>query len=386
MKNKYIITTALLLLTSPFLKANSFDVLKEKVVFWTGKGSDSSLMVVSFSSTDFDSSLVWGVLHNGGITVASQLDTIAKYDVNFEWESAGSFLDFVKFAHHQGRNATEDFYWGMYTFDSVLNEWQYNNGLSQVVSHRSVQGLSFTDFNPELKPGSPIPALPPQLLSINDWEQKGLKWFGEGDKKALLIVDFLQSIPRSYVFGVRFQNEATGLDLLQAIAKEDTLFAFEGQAFLQDLVYGADSGMFASPNYWGTWSATNFGDWIMNVGLSTPVLDGHFFACTYTDFAPPLRPSTNLLRVSAPAKDPTLVKQWSKNVIEAFPNPFSTSFSVLLESPSEVIITDCRGVLLYQTRNESGRLSLGEDWATGLYFLQIQSASGVQQIKMIKCP
>ncbi len=113
-------------------------------------------------------------------------------------------------------------------------------------------------------------------------------WVGEGDKKAMLVVDWNDDVtPTSLAWGYRFSEEtATGEEMLQAIAEADSYFtANMASGFLNDLLYNSSefshSGLAGNPSYWSTWSRTPYTSWFTNMGISSQLNDGDRFGCSY---------------------------------------------------------------------------------------------------------
>src|SRR5690606_5514288 len=100
-------------------------------------------------------------------------------------------------------------------------------------------------------------------------------------------------------------------------------------SFLTDLVYRQDTGLGGLPNYWGTWSGTNLGNWDMNFGISTVVKDGELFGCSYTDFNPALRPDVYEL-VRLPGHNTSIQKHTVNTNLSVYPNPFQEQFNLSL--------------------------------------------------------
>lgn len=361
-----------------FFTAKSYDF--SRVKFWIGEGSDSAMLVVSFNQSGKDSAYCWGVRFNGTLTGIELLDKVDQADRNFAWKSDGGFLDSISYNAIVGKNATNGFYWGIYSFDS---SWNYNSGLSEVLANGSIYGVSFTNFNPEVLPANPIAALNPDAVKY-DMVWKANEWFGEGEDSAFLVVDF-NSVDNisSFVFGIRFKDSISGLEALNLVENMDTTFHIQVDAFLNDISYRQYEGNGGAPNYWATWSATNFGNWEMNVGLQQKIRSGDFFGCTYTDFNPALRPNYPLKAVN-PGKETTSVGEINKSISAIFfPNPFTERIEIKnSEKIQGVLIYNILGELVYEASNATNiETNL---WESGVYFVKVFQQGSVHTLKLIK--
>jgi hypothetical protein len=383
MKTKFlkaaILCVAISLSNSGF--AQNFNQLKSIIQYWVGSGTDSSALVVTFNSSRFDSSFVWGVLHNDTISASDMLDSVAKFDNNFAWVADGAFLDSINYAGQFGKNSSNGFFWGLFNYKDTA--WASNSGLNEKYGNQGVLGLSYTDFNPTVRPGSPIPALNPHEVSLADWP--AFHYFGEGNSEAILVVDFApNAMGKSFAFKVKFNDSTTGLGLLQQIAAEDSNFRFVGDAFLSDVYFETDSGIGGSPNYWGTWSASNFGNWRMNNGLSEKVFNGDLFSCTYTSFAPAERPTKPAI-ISGPDKNPASIKSLESSIkISAYPNPFSNNISITYDGKAKIQIMDMKGKKVHEFEIQNQTTISTHEWSSGVYMLIVSAGNHRSFIKIIK--
>jgi hypothetical protein len=348
--------------------------------YWVGSGNDSAVLVVSFHSSDFDSSTAWGVLFDNSITGQELMEKVAMDDPNFEIKLNGQFLDSVGYHRHSGKNGVNGFYWGTYTFQDTA--WESNSGLVSQIHQGGYFGVSYTNFSPVVVPGKPIPAFNPHRLSTVVFDSLG--WFGSGNSHAFLVVDFSPStVGISYAFGIRFDDSITGLEMLELVAQHDTDLQINASSFLSDLVYRQDSGMGGMPNYWGTWSGTNLGNWEMNMGISTVVKTGELFGCGYTDFMPALRPDANEL-VRLPVQHTSIPEFVSNASLSIFPNPFMNQLTVNIEGDKiqEVTIRDLQGRIVHNQNN--GEIVNTSNWNSGIYILECKGFASVKTIKIMK--
>ncbi|MCO6494964.1 MAG: T9SS type A sorting domain-containing protein [Bacteroidetes bacterium] len=374
------------------LKAQDFSALQQSIKFWTGTGSDSGAVIVTFPGNGLsDSSFVWGILFDDSISGGDALQKMAQADMNFSFLNQGGFLDSVSYNQYEGVNGVNNFWWNTFSFEN--GNWEYNSGLSAFIKKNNVYGISYTDSDPNTwepmryPTANPAPALNPEAVSIADFDNNNWRWFGEGNSKALLVVDFNPvNGGKSFVFGVRFDDSTTGLGLLEAISAEDSFFKINAGSFLNDIIYHSDSGIGGSPNYWGTWSATNFGNWSMNAGISEKIVDGAFFGCSYTDFSPALRPNYPQV-VEAPLVDDdnnAVVYTNAESSVLVYPNPFAEKITFETEEVLSINIFSIEGKTIASENISGTKEILTKDWKSGVYFVNINSPQGSSVIRIIK--
>ncbi|MBN2519503.1 MAG: T9SS type A sorting domain-containing protein, partial [Bacteroidales bacterium] len=141
-----------------------------------------------------------------------------------------------------------------------------------------------------------------------------------------------------------------------------------------------------NPNYWITWSAKNGAQWYMNNGISTKLVNGSFFGCTYTDFNPALAPNTPVAAIKY-EDIPYLV---SKNEITAYtiyPNPCNDYIKIQNENSvniDKIILTDIFGKLIVSMDGYNGSSIDVSMLNSGVYFLQIKSGNEIKVVKLVK--
>lgn len=335
------------------------------VAFWTGSGPDSTVLIVDFKDGTDDSSYAWGYRYSGTATGSDLLQAVATADVNFSINVGGGFLNDISYHRHQGLGGQPDF-WG--TWDGMNpDSLSSNAGLVDTLIPGGFYGCSYTDFNPAVAPGTPWPAYKPDSLQIRD-----LQFFiGSGPDTAMLVIDFQDtSQSSSLAWGYLFQDSVDGESILQDIAAVDPqLSVAMGGGFLNDITYNNLSGIGGSPDFWGTWSATNLGDWAMNAGLGTTVLPGEFFGCSYTDFAPALRPGYP----TAAPPPVSLPETAATTQVSLYPQPARDAVTLRWAHAwqGEVEILDSQGRKLRRQHAQGRelRMSLG-GLAPGAYFVR----------------
>ncbi|MBK9419988.1 MAG: T9SS type A sorting domain-containing protein [Flavobacteriales bacterium] len=155
--NKYV-PAFLGLLASSSLCAQ-FDI--SQIQYWIGAGADTSVMVVDFQDGSATPSYAWGYLHNGG-TAEDMINAIAAADVNFSIDVVGGFLNSVTYGTQEAIGGAPD-YWSTWSGTSIAT-FALNNGLAEALGNGDWLGCSYTDFNPPLEPGEPIPAMAPTAI------------------------------------------------------------------------------------------------------------------------------------------------------------------------------------------------------------------------------
>lgn len=339
--------------------------------FWVGSGPDSAALVIDFHDGTWDSCYVWGFRFNGTATGEDMLNAVAAADINFSVNISGGFLMDITYGVHAGIGGTNGFYWGTWS-GSDLNNLSMNMGISTSLASGDIFACSFTDFNPPLPPGLPIPAFEPFRFTAQDVAY----WIGSGPDTTLLIIDFLDgSGQSSFAWGYLHSGPVTAEVMLQDVASADPqLNVVIAGGFLNDITYQSYAGIGGSPNYWATWSATNLGNWNLNMGLATMVGNGDIFGCSYTNFNPPVRPDYPQPALSSSA----LVAAESENTWTFYPNPAQAEIYLYSKTASskadiKVIITDASGrKLKTQNISDTHRIVDVRELRSGLYFLTLE--------------
>lgn len=117
-------------------------------------------------------------------------------------------------------------------------------------------------------------------------------WVGSGTDTSVLVISFNDGTwDSSYAWGY-LHNGADGEDMLQAVAQADkNLSAIISGGFLNDMTYHRHEGIGGTNGfYWSTWDGNHPDSMSSNMGLSTPVGNGDWFGCSFTDFNPAVHP------------------------------------------------------------------------------------------------
>ncbi|MCR9154754.1 MAG: T9SS type A sorting domain-containing protein [Bacteroidetes bacterium] len=336
------------------------------VQFWTGNGSDSTLLVVDFNDGSGDSSYVWGYAYNTGETGEDLLNAIAAADLNFQVNIAGGFLNDVIYGQHEGLAGMPD-YWSTWSGADTAS-LAMNSGISTALVDGEWFALSYTDFTPALKPGLPIPAFNPQTFDFSMLDQ----WLGTGSDSMALFIDFqFNADSGRIVFGYLFNDSIQASQVLSDLDQNLAGLSVNAQAFLNDITYNNWSGIGGQPNFWSTWSGSNVGNWYMNAGISTYVKANEIFGCSYTDFTPALRP-----RVPA-SFNAIGLQNTALSSIEVYPNPSSDYIMLQFEGDQAIEVINMQGQVIYQAKaNEKHRIDV-LSWKRGWYVLKVGSESKV---------
>jgi hypothetical protein len=378
-KQLHKIMSAIMVLVG--IKANAQFQISD-VKYWVGTGTDSSVLVVDFQDATWDTSYAWGYLHDGTATGADMLNAVAAADVNFAVNISGGFLNDITYGAHAGIGGTGGFYWSTWSGTSMAN-LSMNAGISTTLANGDWFACSFTDFSPVVKPGEPIPAFDPFRFTAQDITH----WVGTGTDTTLLVVDFHSgSGSSSFAWGYLHSDSTTAGQMLQdiALAFPNFTVAISG-GFLNDITYNSFSGIGGNPDYWSTWSATNLGNWDMNAGIGTLLGNGDLFGCSYTDFAPPLRPSYPTAAYSTAG----IADNGKQNGISVYPNPATEFVTINLESSSPqtsvVKIIDVTGKTVIKKTAYTSSLQIPvQELENGFYMITVSDGKTMYSKSFIK--
>lgn len=363
-KQFYSFIIALLLGTAAKAQFTAADIQ-----YWLGTGTDTTILVIDFQDGSWDQSYAWGYLHNSNTTAQEMLEAIAAADVNLEISVPGGFISDITYGSHEGIGGTliEEvaYYWSTWS-GTAYDNFEMNGGASEQLTNGSWFGCSFTDFDPALEPSTPIAAFEPFRFTAEDVEF----WVGTGDHETIVVIDFQTAEGiSSFAWGYRHSGETSGENILNAIdAADDNLELTIDGGFLMDITYNGFAGLFADPNYWSTWSATNLGNWYTNMGVGEVYNDGDILGCSYTDFMPALRP-----RYPLAASMSVSVANIERNSLQVYPNPATDMLTVNTgKADAQAIrLYNIAGVLVFEKQNTSGieRIDVST-LPSGMYILQ----------------
>lgn len=281
---KLILTGAILL--NSVLGRSQF--VPNDLIYYVGEGPDTAVLVIDFLDGTSDSSYAWGFLFDAAasVTGGDMLSAISADEPQLDVITGGGFLNDIYYNAHVGEGGAPN-YWGTWS-KTTETEWVTNSGLTEVLNNGDWFGCSYTDFDPAIVPGEPIPA----YSSLKYTEDMVQFWVGSGSNSAVFVVDFISDVAGevvSYAWGYRFDGVTDGATMLAEIDAADLNMSIDAGAFLNDILFNDLAGLAGDPYYWGTWSGTNLSDWTMNAGLGTTIHDGDWFGCSYGDW-PSRRP------------------------------------------------------------------------------------------------
>ncbi|MBL4651727.1 MAG: T9SS type A sorting domain-containing protein [Flavobacteriales bacterium] len=356
----------------PVAAKNSNLFTTDDVSYWIGSGADTAYLVVDFLAQYSLNSFTWGYLYNNSATMEQMLGDIATADINLTVNINNGFINDINYGNHQGLGGLPN-YWGTWQ-GSNLSTLHSNSGISEMLINGNWYACSYTDFSPAIMPEATSQAIPAGLFSFSDVKF----WIGTGEDSAIFVVDFLAN-GSSYAWGYLFSDSTSGDSMLFNIATLDSDLSYaSASGFLNDITYDTESGIGGNPNYWGTWSATNTGDWYSNIGLSTVVKNGDWFGCSYTDFVPALRPS-----VPAAVSNPNtgIEKLSYDSSIFLYPNP--TNGAVYFsENANRIEIYSLTGQLLHVYLS-TNQIDLSE-LIPSVYLVKVKTVDSVEILKIMK--
>lgn len=143
--------------TEPVAAYDPYGFTADDVAFWVGAGTDTTILVVDFQDGSGASSFAWGYLHSGAVTAETMLNDIAAADPQFAVVTTGGFLGDVTYGDFAGIGGSPN-YWSTWSATN-LGDWATNLGIGTELANGDFFGCSYTDFNPAVRPGTPVAAL-----------------------------------------------------------------------------------------------------------------------------------------------------------------------------------------------------------------------------------
>ncbi len=276
------------LLTAAFFSAcllGKAQFTQNDLVYYVGEGPDTAIFVVDFLDETVDTSYAWGFLFDetATITAETMMLAIAADEPYLSINIDGAFLDEISYNAHIGTNGDPNF-WGTWS-KTAATDWETNDGVSEELSNGDWFGCSYTDFDPAITPGEPLPAYASTKFTSNDVQF----WVGSGADSAVFVVDFVTDEfgeAVSYAWGYLFDGSTDAATMLLDISEADMNLTINAEAFLNDILFNGLEGIGGDPHYWGTYSGTNLSDWTLNAGLGTVIADGDWFGCSYDAWQP----------------------------------------------------------------------------------------------------
>lgn len=142
--------------TDPIAAFDPMGFTADDVLFWTGSGSNTALLVIDFQDGSATSSYAWGHRFDGSTTGEAMLNAVLAADPALEAVISTGFLSDVTYGPHAGIGGAPN-WWSTWSATNLGN-WFSNLGLATAVEHGGLFGCSYTDFNPALRPAPPVAA------------------------------------------------------------------------------------------------------------------------------------------------------------------------------------------------------------------------------------
>lgn len=161
--------------TEPIAAFDPFGFTADDVAIWVGAGTDTAILVVDFQDGSGHSSFAWGYLYSGEVTAETMLNDVAAADPLFAVVTTGGFLGDVTYGNFAGIGGSPD-YWSTWSATDLGN-WATNLGISTTLANGGFFGCSYTDFNPAIRPGTPVAAsntsgiAEAAVAQVNVWPQ-----------------------------------------------------------------------------------------------------------------------------------------------------------------------------------------------------------------------
>lgn len=238
-----IVATGLMAQSAP----KSVTISEANVQFWTGTGSNSTVVAIGWDDEDASYTptvVVWGVRWNGTITLLNALDTIMAYDSRFSYTISGSFLTGLNYVDpSNGVALTPSMGWNCNNYNGVYGSTNLSTSTWLRISESTCDNYNFTGVNNLIyasnpNGGSALPDTVDASLPFSDI----LYWVGTGSDSAEFIVNFANP-DTAFAWGYLFNGSTTAQAMVDAIAAADPRFWTEGSPSLSgDIHFVTDNG------------------------------------------------------------------------------------------------------------------------------------------------
>ncbi len=224
-----------------FVVSSLFSFTFEDVDFWAGQGSSEAILVVDWQ--DDQPALVWGYKFTYMTSGADMLNAIAELDERLTFNGSSFVNDLIytvdEVQEHSGLHG-EPNYWSLHqsTVEGDSLDWSHFGGLTFTIQDGQALGCSYGTEDPTNDYNNfeivSVATTTPDEPSFEDIEY----WVGEGDNEAALVIDWFDGIePRSLIWGYRWDGDANGLDMIQAIANADQRLSGDFDAMVSEVQY-----------------------------------------------------------------------------------------------------------------------------------------------------
>ena len=247
---KKLLTLALglMLCIGASAQSKSVSISASDVQFWTGTGSNSTLVCIGWDDADNSAGytptvVVWGIHWNGTITLLDALDTIHAYDSRFTYTLSGSFLSTLDYNDvAAGIHLSPSASWNCNNYNGVYGSTNLSTNWLRI-SESTCSNYDFTTINNLIYASDPnsTPSLPDTVdasIAFSDI----LYWVGTGSDSAVLIVNYAQP-DTAFAWGYLFNGTTTAQAMVNAIDAADPRFWVEGNPSASgDLHFLLDNG------------------------------------------------------------------------------------------------------------------------------------------------
>lgn len=348
-----------------------------EIEVWIGEGENQAGLIIDWEDELAPTTLAWGYRWDGeknGQDMLSDIiagdprlsgDALLPETLNYDLNNDGNFdsNDHMVTADMNNGN-----FWAYYS-GTDGSTWNFSN-----VGHAGrtlVDGewdgwLFIEDWTampyPEIDEAIPAEAAIEEELSFNEL----VVWAGEGENEAMLVIDFnADNDPESYAWGFRWDGEADGTAMMNAVSELDPRLTITlSSSFLTKIELDTDNdgivdyGIYDDGDYWSTWSRGESFDWSWNSGCSTILENKARFGCSYGFDPESTQPDNPIAMAIIPVveneapvafNEVAIVKNSGNNLLPILLNDEDADENMVLES---IVIT---------TQANNGTVLLNED-------------------------
>lgn len=348
------------------------------VKFFVGEGEQKAFMIIDFKDGTDDRSYAWGIKFNEGdnLTFGDFLTTLSDVEPNFSVELGfgGAFLSDIVFNSHSGLEGEPD-WWSTWSGNSS-DSMSMNGGISDQLIDGRWYGASYGFSNPEVEhPVTPIPAYHSLWFGANEIEN----WFGEGQYKNVVIIDFgtdTEGEADSFVFGIQHsQPFLTMQDALEILATQVVDFSYEiNEENLLNISWNSFTASSTDEQAWKVYLGTDLSNWTTQTDLNAINLESDQWLGLGFGNRRPFIPREEGEQLG--------VAESALTSIQIYPNPASSHFYVSTHEISDLQIFDLNGKLVKSMKQISNLVPI-QDLNKGLYIVKFQSNGKIYTQKLI---
>lgn len=348
------------------------------VKFFVGEGEQKAFMIIDFKDGTDDRSYAWGIKFNEGdnLTFGDFLTTLSDVEPNFsvEFGFGGAFLSDIVFNSHSGLEGEPD-WWSTWSGNSS-DSMSMNGGISDQLIDGRWYGASYGFSNPEVEhPATPIPAYHSLWFGANEIGN----WFGEGQYKNVVIIDFgtdTEGEADSFVFGIQHsQPFLTMQDALEILATQVVDFSYEiNEENLLNISWNSFTATSTDEQAWKVYLGTDLSNWTTQTDLNAINLESDQWLGLGFGNRRPFIPREEGEQLG--------VAESALTSIQIYPNPASSHFYVSTHEISDLQIFDLNGKLVKSMKQISNLVPI-QDLNKGLYIVKFQSNGKIHTQKLI---